>query len=68
MALEIEEFQPELACLGAPVIGRDGEITGAVALSVPAWDFSGRRWALERAARYGAARVSRLLATSDSAD
>jgi DNA-binding IclR family transcriptional regulator len=67
MALEIEEFQPELACLGAPVIGRGGEITGAIALSVPAPEFSGRRWALERAARYGAARVSRLLATSDSA-
>lgn len=62
MALEIEEFQPELACLSAPVLNTDRKVIGAVAFSVPADQFSARRWHLERAARAGAARFSRLLA------
>jgi DNA-binding IclR family transcriptional regulator len=62
MALEIEEFQPELACLSAPVLDTQGRVTGAVAFSVPAADFHTRRWHLERAARAGAARFAHLLA------
>ncbi|OZM71385.1 transcriptional regulator [Amycolatopsis antarctica] len=62
MALEIEEFQPELACLSAPVLDAENRVTGAVAFSVPAEQFGSRRWHLERAARAGAARFSRLLA------
>lgn len=64
MALEIEEFQPELACLSAPVVDTEGRVTGAVAFSVPAADFATRRWHLERAARAGAARFAHLLAKS----
>jgi DNA-binding IclR family transcriptional regulator len=62
MALEIEEFLPELACLSAPVLDAAQNVTGAVAFSVPAEQFAARRWHLERAARAGAARFSRLLA------
>jgi DNA-binding IclR family transcriptional regulator len=64
MALEIEEFQPDLACLSAPVMNAEGHITGAVAFSVPAADFATRRWHLERTARTGAARFAHLLAKS----
>lgn len=63
MALEVEEFQPELACLSAPVLDAKNRVTGAVAFSVPAATFAARRWHLERAARAGAARFAHLLAT-----
>jgi DNA-binding IclR family transcriptional regulator len=66
MALEIEEFQPELACLSAPVLSSDNRVIGAVAFSVPSETFHARRWQLERAARAGAARFSHLLATRPS--
>jgi DNA-binding IclR family transcriptional regulator len=65
MALEIEEFQPELACLSAPVHDIEHKVVGAVAFSVPAVQFGARRWHLERAARAGAARFSRLLAANN---
>ncbi|MEU3272342.1 IclR family transcriptional regulator [Saccharomonospora sp. NPDC006951] len=64
MALEIEEFQPELACLSAPVFGADNQVMGAVAFSVPATQFASRRWELERAARAGAARFTHVLAAN----
>lgn len=64
MAMEIEEFQPELACLSAPVTDSAGRVTGAVAFSVPSTEFAARRWHLERAAKAGAARFSHLLARS----
>lgn len=64
MALDVEEFQPELACLSAPVLAADGAVLGAIAFSVPVGEFADRRWELERAARAGAARFARLLATS----
>lgn len=67
MALEIEEFQPELACLSAPIHDEHNQVTGAVAFSVPAAQFATRRWELERAARAGAARFSRLQAAGVSA-
>jgi DNA-binding IclR family transcriptional regulator len=63
IALDIEEFQPELACVSAPVLDADEKVAGAVAFSVPARTFPARRWELERAARAGAARFSRLLAS-----
>jgi DNA-binding IclR family transcriptional regulator len=66
MALEIEEFQPELACLSSPVIDTNGRVMGAVAFSVPSTEFLARRWHLERAARSGAARFAHLLAKSPS--
>jgi DNA-binding IclR family transcriptional regulator len=61
LAVEVEEFQPELACLGAPVVDAGGELVGAVALSVPDGQFPSRRAELERATRAGAERVSRLI-------
>jgi DNA-binding IclR family transcriptional regulator len=66
MAWEIEEFQPELACLSAPVLDAENRVMGAVAFSVPSATFSARRWQLERAARAGAARFSQLLADRPS--
>jgi DNA-binding IclR family transcriptional regulator len=66
MALEIEEFQPEIACLSAPVMSSDNRVIGAVAFSVPSATFTTRRWHLERAARAGAARFSHLLAIRPS--
>jgi DNA-binding IclR family transcriptional regulator len=66
MALEVEEFQQDLACLSAPVLSSDNRVIGAVAFSVPSATFASRRWHLERAARAGAARFSHLLATRPS--
>lgn len=68
MALEIEEFQPELACLSAPVLDAQNRVAGAVAFSVPANQFHSQRWRLERAARAGAARFSRLLSSGTAPD
>lgn len=66
LATEIEEFQPELACLSAPVTDASNRVLGAVAFSVPAAEFQARRWHLERAARAGADRFAQLLATRPS--
>ncbi len=66
MAVEVEEFQPEIACVSAPVLDSDNRVAGAVAFSVPAATFHSRRWHLERAARAGAARFSHLMATRPS--
>jgi DNA-binding IclR family transcriptional regulator len=66
MALEIEEFQPELACLSAPVLDEHNRVIGAVAFSVPSATFHVRRRHLERAARAGAARFGHLLTTRPS--
>jgi DNA-binding IclR family transcriptional regulator len=64
VALEVEEFKPELACLAAPVRNSAGVVTGAVATSVPAAEFSRRRWELERVIKRGAAKVTRLLVSA----
>lgn len=63
MAVEVAEFQPELACLSAPVLDANNRVTGAVAFSVPVATFAARRWHLERVARAGAARFAHVLAT-----
>ena len=46
LGADIEEFQPGLACVAAPVVGADGTVTGAVSVSVPAasWSRTGRGW------------------------
>lgn len=61
VATEVEEFQPNLACLSTPIRDGSDNITGAVAFSVPADVFHSRRPRLERAARSGAARLAQLL-------
>jgi DNA-binding IclR family transcriptional regulator len=60
---EVEEFIPDLACVAAPVTAADGSVRGALSLSVPAREFTRRRGELARAARSGAARVSRALSS-----
>jgi DNA-binding IclR family transcriptional regulator len=65
VAVEIEEFRPEIACVSAPVLDAASRVIGAVAFSVPAKEFPERRWALERTVRAGAARFSRLVTLND---
>lgn len=62
IGIEVEEFQPDLACVAAPVRDASDTVTGAVAVSVTPEDFSHRRWALERWVRIGAGRAARALA------
>ena len=62
LGADIEEFQPGLACVAAPVVGADGTVTGAVSVSVPAAKLVADRPRLEAAVREGAARISRALA------
>ncbi|WP_232661152.1 IclR family transcriptional regulator [Pseudonocardia sp. TRM90224] len=50
-AVEVEEFLPGRAGVAAPVHGTDGEVTGALGVSVTHADFTARRWELERAVR-----------------
>ncbi|OQO90595.1 IclR family transcriptional regulator [Saccharomonospora piscinae] len=61
LARDVEEFQPELACVSAPVRDSDDRVTGAVAFSVPAAEFAARRTELERHICEGAARLGRVL-------
>jgi DNA-binding IclR family transcriptional regulator len=61
VALEIEEFQPGLSCLAAPVRSRSGAVVGSVAISLNSAEFSQRRGALEPAVRHGAMTVTRAL-------
>ena len=67
IALEIGEFQAGLSCMAAPVCNPAGETVGSVAISLPSTDFARRRWALERAVRSGASRVTRALRRSTTA-
>lgn len=62
VAQEVEEFIPNLACVGAPVQGADGGVCAALALSVSADAFGAHRSELVRSVRLGAARISRSLA------
>ncbi|WP_243790077.1 IclR family transcriptional regulator [Saccharopolyspora gloriosae] len=61
IALEIAEFQPGLACMASPVFDPAGCVTASVAISLPIAEFRARRWAVERAVRQGAVRVTRSL-------
>lgn len=57
-AVEVEEFQPGVAGVAAPVHGPDGEVTGALGVSVTRAEFAARRWELESVVRQAAVRVS----------
>jgi DNA-binding IclR family transcriptional regulator len=61
MAMDLEEFQPGVACLASPVPARGGAVTSVVAVSMPAGEFLQRRWDLERAVRQAATTVGSLL-------
>ncbi|WP_019812792.1 IclR family transcriptional regulator [Saccharomonospora saliphila] len=60
-AQDVEEFQPELACVSAPVRGVEDRVTAAIAFSMPATAFLARRHDLHRHAREAATRLSVLL-------
>ncbi|WP_308467023.1 IclR family transcriptional regulator [Rathayibacter soli] len=61
LAVEIEEYMSQLACIAAPVKSASGKTIGAVSVSVSASDFSLRARDLERAVRRGAWQVSAQL-------
>jgi DNA-binding IclR family transcriptional regulator len=57
-AVEVDEYQGQVAGVAAPIPGVDGEIVGAVGVSVSHSDFAARRWELERLVRDAAARAA----------
>jgi DNA-binding IclR family transcriptional regulator len=61
LAVEIEEYMSQLACIAAPVKSVSGKTVGAVSVSVSATEFSLRARDLERAVRRGAWQVSAQL-------
>lgn len=64
-AVEVQEFQPGVSGVAAPVHGADGEVVGAIGVSVPHADFAARRWELERMVRTAADRAAAVPAEAD---
>jgi DNA-binding IclR family transcriptional regulator len=67
LAVEVDEFQPDLSCMAAPVTDAVGRFVGAVAISMPTAQLRERRWAVERAVRIGAVRATRAVSLSAAA-
>ncbi|WP_328469918.1 helix-turn-helix domain-containing protein [Actinoplanes sp. NBC_00393] len=67
LAVEVNEFQPELSCMAAPVNDAAGRFVGAVAVSMPTARMRSDRWAVERVVRLGAVRASRAVALDNAA-
>ncbi|MGV8897435.1 MAG: IclR family transcriptional regulator [Rhodoglobus sp.] len=61
IAIEVEEYMSQLACIAAPVRSPRGHTIGAVSVSVSANDFGSRADVLERAVRRTAWTVSSQL-------
>lgn len=57
IAVEVEEFAAGVAAVAAPLLGPDGEVTGALGVAVTRTDFGARRWELERLVRAAADRA-----------
>ncbi len=57
-AVEVEEYQVGVAGVAAPIPGPDGEIVGAIGVSVSHTEFAARRWELERLVRASASRAA----------
>jgi Transcriptional regulator len=57
VAVEVEELAPGVAGVAAPLHGPDGEVTGALGVSVSRTEFGARRWELERHVRAAADRA-----------
>jgi IclR family transcriptional regulator, acetate operon repressor len=57
-AVEVEEWEPGVAGVAAPVTGPDGEIEAALGVSVSREEFAARRWELEGVVRSAAAHAS----------
>ncbi len=64
-AVEVEEYQRDVAGVAAPVAGADGEIVGAIGVSVSRTEFAVRRWELERLVRAAAVRAAGVPADGD---
>lgn len=58
VAIEVDEYMPQLACIAAPVRSRSGRTVGAVSLSTGTDDFTSRAYELEKIVRRGAWHVS----------
>ena len=66
LAMELDEFQPGLSCLAAPVTDAVGRFVGAVAISTSTEGLRARRWDLERVVRSAATRATRVYALARS--
>ena len=62
LAIEIDEFQPRLSCMAAPVTDAVGRFVGAVAISTSTEGLRSRRWDVERVVRSAATRATRAYA------
>jgi DNA-binding IclR family transcriptional regulator len=67
LAVEVDEFQPALSCMAAPVTDAAGRFLGAVAISMPTARLRTDRWSVERAVRLGAVRATRAMSLSSAA-
>jgi DNA-binding IclR family transcriptional regulator len=69
-ALDLEEMDPDVRCVAAPVRDHNGQVAGAVSISGPAWRFSDER--LEREliplSRQAAAEISSRLGYRERID
>jgi DNA-binding IclR family transcriptional regulator len=54
----VEEYQAGVAGVAAPIPGPDGEVVGAIGVSVSHTEFAARRWELERLVRASASRAA----------
>jgi len=66
LAVEVDEYTPQLACIAAPVKTKSGATIGAISVSVNTRDFSARSYELERTVRRGAWQVSARLGSTPS--
>jgi IclR family transcriptional regulator, acetate operon repressor len=64
-AVEVEEYQRDVAGVAAPIAGPEGETSGAIGVSVSCSEFAARRWELERLVRAAAARAAAAAAEND---
>lgn len=61
LATDISEFAENLCCVAMPVVGRGGEVAGAVGVSTSARRFEGEARSLVEHVRWAAAEASALL-------
>lgn len=66
LAVEVDEFQPDLSCMAAPVTDGAGRFLGAVAISLPTAQLRQRRWEVERAVRTAGVRATRTVALTSA--
>ncbi len=64
-ATDIEEFAENLCCVAAPILGRDGEVEGAVGISTSARRFPAEARSLTRLVLWASGEASRLVRRED---